>query len=157
MRIRKENQDFINFITSTPAFFLAAGVFAYILYLVNGKLPTEINVFDFIIIILASFRMTRLLVYDKVMEFFRGLFVKIERIEVLEDEVKIHSKNYPYGIRRTVHDLLHCPWCTNVWASLIASFLYFLSPISWFFIFLLAVSGAGTFIQIITNKIEFSK
>jgi len=148
-RFLKTNQDFINFISSTPAFFLA------VLYSTLGALPTKIGVFDFVIIILASFRITRLFVYDKVMEFFRDLFVDIKSVEVQDDEVVVRKKNFPYGIRRTVHDLLYCPWCTNAWVSLFIAFFYFLSPVFWFFIFMFAVSGAGTFIQIITNKVEF--
>lgn len=157
MRIQKTNQDFINFITSIPAFGITMVFLAYILYIARGGMPSEIKIFDFILIVLASFRTTRLFVYDKVMEFFRDLFMKVEKIDVLESEVVIHKKNFSYGIRRTVRDLLYCPWCTNVWVSLFIIFFYFLSPLSWFFIFALAVSGAGTFIQIITNKIEFLK
>lgn len=156
-RIQKENQDFINFITSVPAFFILSVLLAYALYKIKGGLPREIKLFDFILIILASFRMTRLFVYDKVMEFFRNLFARFVDIKVLEDDVRINTVNFPYGIRRTVRDLLYCPWCTNVWMSLILGFFYFLSPLSWFFIFIIAISGAGTFIQIITNKVEFSK
>lgn len=156
-RFTKTNQDFINFISSGPAFSIAAVFLAYVLYKKNGKLPmpADINPFDVLILVFASFRLTRLFVYDKVMEFFRDLFVDIKDIELLDDEVAVHKKNFPYGLRRTVHDLLHCPWCTNVWMSLFVIFFYYFSAISWFFIFMLAISGAGTFIQIITNKIEF--
>lgn len=155
---KKTNQDFINFIISAPAFSIAAAGLAYILYIKNGKLPmpNDISPFDVLILVFASFRLTRLFVYDKVMDFFRDLFTDIKNIEVLEEDIKIHKKNFPYGIRRTVHDLLYCSWCTNVWMSLFVIFFYYFSIISWFFIFMLAISGAATIIQIITNKIEFS-
>ncbi len=132
-------QDFINFITSVPLFLLCTALCAYLLYLHRGSLPSSIPVFDFILIILAVFRLSELFVYDKVMRYFRKLFETDET-----------------GLRRTVYDLLSCPWCVGVWAALAVTFFYFLTPAAWYFILLLAVSGVSTFIQITINLLGWS-
>ncbi len=143
-RFRRENQDFINFIISSVAYISLVIILISILNS-KGTLPNRISVFDFVLILFATLRLTELFVYDKVMQFFRD----IEEIEIKKTPTK-------YGLRRTVHDLLGCPWCTSIWTATIITFLYFLIPEIWILILILAVSGGATMIQLATNMIGWT-
>ncbi len=43
-----------------------------------GYFPQGIEIFDVVLLALATLRLTRLIVYDKIMRFFRELFMKKE-------------------------------------------------------------------------------
>lgn len=129
-----KNKAFWNFFFSLV---YAALVFLWveILYSQN-KLPHSIPVFDFILVVLAVFRLTHLFVYDYITGYIREFFGKFQN-----------------GPGKTVANLLSCPWCTGVWVALWVSFFYFLTPIVWYVIFIIAVGGAGTFIDIAAERI----
>ena len=111
-------------------------VLAGLVWLVDERFPTEISTFDFILLSLATFRLIRLFVYDKV-----SLFVR----EYFADEKS--------GPKKTIGDLLGCPWCFGVWAGTLLVFFYYVMPMAWFVILILAVSGVASFIQILINMI----
>ncbi len=130
----KKNQIFWNFIFTVIYMFLVI-VSGLILYFLN-KFPSQIGIFDFIVLIFAIFRLIRLFVYDYIMKYIRNYFEKFES-----------------GPGKTMSNLLNCPWCTGIWMALFASFFYFLTPIAWYPIFLLAVAGIASYFQIIIIKI----
>lgn len=94
---------------------------------------TQLGVFDFIIISLASYRLTRLLIYDKVLNFVRDKIVKSE-----SEKGWIVSSRY----------FLTCPWCAGVWMSLFITSLYLYHDLGKFLAYILAVSGVASFIHI---------
>ncbi len=135
-------------------FFVAILTFsALILARVNGGLPSGITTFDLVLIILATFRLTRLFVYDKVSKFFRDWFLDEENLISQDGELLIARTRPEDGPRRTGLELLECPWCVGVWFAALVVFFYYLTPITWYFILILAVSGVSTFIQILANMI----
>jgi hypothetical protein len=119
---------------------------------VRGTFPTAISVFDFVLLALAAFRITRLIVYDKIARWFRELFADTREFE--EDGILyVEIKPYGVGMRHTIHDLLQCPWCIGVWSGLIVTFFYFVFPWAWVLILFLAVAGASSLFQVIANLI----
>jgi Protein of unknown function (DUF1360) len=102
----------------------------------------EISLLDFTILALASFRLTRLIVFDKITEFIRNpFFDEIE--EVNEDglmEVYYFPKQTP--IKKFLGELLSCYWCTGIWvsAALVLGYIFFSS---FFEIFILVFAVAG--------------
>jgi hypothetical protein len=132
---------------------------AWYLWSIN-RLPIAINVFDFTLIILASFRITRLFVYDAVTQFVRHWF--LDEIVVDENmyedakEILVMRKIPSEGPRRVMFQLLSCPWCFGLWASLWVSFLYFATPFAWFPILVLAVAGVATLLQLIANAVGWT-
>jgi len=88
-----------------------------------------INVWTLLMIGLASFRLTRLVVFDKITEFIRRPFLD-EVVEVNEngdEEVYILPKEK--GIRRWIGELLSCYWCSGIWCSAFLVGLYLFYPI----------------------------
>lgn len=153
--IKKDDQDFWNFMYSL-FFITISGILFFTVYTVKGSLPTSIPIFDFSIIILATFRLTRLFVYDKIAKFFRDFFTIVEERYTEEGVTYFEKKEPVYGPKRTAYDLLTCPWCFSVWASVVVVFFYLITPISWVIICILAISGVASFIQITANMIGWS-
>ena len=129
-----KEQDFWNFIFSV--FFV--GVLAAAIWhikQVQGGFPIAVPPFDALLIALATFRVTRLMVYDKITRWFRDLFVG------------------GWGPFATIADLLQCPWCIGIWGALVIIFVYSVFPWGWLFVFFLAMAGAGSLLQVIANII----
>lgn len=74
------------------------------------------NWLTFCLFALAVFRLTRLIVFDKIMEWLRRPFHE----EYTVDGV-IYIEMKGKGLRRWIGELLSCYWCTGVWCS---GFLY---------------------------------
>jgi hypothetical protein len=102
---------------------------------------------------LAIFRITRLFVYDKITQFFRDLFMQARTIQGADGLAYIERRPYKGGPLRTVSDLLSCPWCTGMWASLFVVYFYYTLPFAWYVILMLAIAGVGNLLQLIANMI----
>ncbi len=145
----KEDQNYWNVIFSV--FFICVLFLAlWMLYRQLNSFPRSIPVFDAVLLAFASFRITRLVVYDKITRFFREWFVT--KREVSQGDIDwVELSPLGRGFRHTMYDLLGCPWCVGLWSGLISCFFYFMYPWAWFIILFLAVSGAGSLLQISAN------
>lgn len=124
------------------------------LYSTNGSLPTSIKMFDFWMILLATFRLTRLFVYDKITYFLRDMFQHTEEEYTQEGITYTKKVERTSGPLRVAYELLVCPWCFSVWAGLLVCYAYFLrTELFWLPIFILAISGVATAIQIVVNMV----
>ncbi|NBD74071.1 DUF1360 domain-containing protein [Patescibacteria group bacterium] len=116
-----------------------------------GELPTSIAFFDAALIALATFRLTRLFVYDRITRWMRDLTVDKEVVsEAPLSSVTIRQPVIA-GPRRALHELVTCPWCFGVWAALLTSFAYFATPYAWYPIFVLAIAGVASVLQVGAN------
>jgi Protein of unknown function (DUF1360) len=111
------------------------------------------NSFHFILLALASFRLTRLIVFDKITEFIRKpFFDEIEETnEKGEKEYFVVPKKS--GLRGWIGTLLSCHWCTGVWSAIFLVLVYRFGP-SWFgmVIVILAVAGVAALIETLVQK-----
>lgn len=145
--MRITDQYFWNFVFSL--FFIALIVFAAIvLDSVGYKTLEDLELTDYVLMTLAAMRLTRLFVYDKITAFFREQFYNAE---VVRKEVRLVKPEG--GPKRTVLELLLCPWCFGIWASALVVFCYMLTPIFWYPILFLALAGAASMLQIVANLI----
>ncbi|HEY4501745.1 MAG TPA: DUF1360 domain-containing protein [Candidatus Paceibacterota bacterium] len=102
----------------------------------RGGFLVAVPPFDALIMVFATFRITRLVVYDRIMLWFREFFADRRG-----------------AFMAVVADLLQCPWCIGVWAALAVMFAYFVYPWAWSVIFFLALAGAGSLVQVIANAV----
>ncbi|OGG47310.1 hypothetical protein A2671_00625 [Candidatus Kaiserbacteria bacterium RIFCSPHIGHO2_01_FULL_49_13] len=116
----------------------------------SGRLPIAIDFFDSVLVVLAAFRLTRLFVYDRILQFFRDWFLDVSTVSE-EGEVLILRNRASRGPRRTITELLGCPWCFGLWSAATVTFFYFATPLAWFPIFVLAVAGVTTLFQLGAN------
>ncbi|MCA9366401.1 DUF1360 domain-containing protein [Candidatus Kaiserbacteria bacterium] len=145
--IRITDQYFWNFVFGI--FFLILLGFAAIVIKSEGGVDlAAMTPMEFIILSLATLRFTRLFVYDHATKWLREQFWDAKKLRtgyVLEKPKT--------GPRRTLADLMSCPWCFGVWSATVVLFLYSAVPYGDFFILLLAVSGLGTFFQLGANLV----
>lgn len=146
----KDDQNFWNFwllVLSAVLLLIEIWILA-----VFDRVPTSVTVFDLTLIVLATFRLTRLFVYDTIMQFVRDWFLKKE-VSVVDGKLHIHREKYQSGIKRALSDLFSCPWCAGLQLAILVVFFYYLTPISWIVILMFAVGGAATFIQLVANAV----
>jgi len=143
--IRVTDQYLWNFVFST--FFLIMVVLGAIILDGEARLEwSELTLLDYTLITLASWRVTRLFVYDAVTKFLREQFY----------DAKKSGRGYRLekpkaGPRRTLADLLSCPWCFGVWATATVTFFYLLSDWAVFPVVILAISAVATYLQLLSN------
>lgn len=102
-----------------------------------------------IVLGLASFRLTRLVVFDKITEFIRSPF-----LDEVEEDGEIYTVPKASGIRKWIGGLLSCYWCTGVWASAGLLGLYvFLPKMGIAVILILAVAAIGGILETIIGRL----
>lgn len=103
---------------------------------------------------LASFRLTRLIVFDKITEFLRSPFLD-EIVEIDENGLEqTYLIAKPSGIRKWLGELLTCYWCTGIWSSIFLVSIYFIFPTAGeIIIVVLSVAAIGSIIETIISKI----
>lgn len=105
----------------------------------------SLGVFDVTLLALATFRLTRLIVSDKIFSFARIIF-----IDTLPDGTDVKPAK---GFRRAVAELIECLWCVGMWAALPLVVFYSVSPIGRFFVVVLAITALGSFIQVVSRRV----
>ena len=112
------------------------------------------NWFLLVLFSFASFRLTRLIVYDKITKFLRAPF--IEELEVPEEDGSLvtYTKIKGSGLQKWIGELLSCYWCTGVWMTAFLLLLYYWAPkLAEPLVFLLAIAGIAAVIETIVSKL----
>jgi len=147
--IRITDQYFWNFVFSL--FFIGMVVMGVIILDTEGHLSyQELETFDIVIISLATFRVIRLFTYDTITRFFREQFYNA----TVTKSGKVTLSKPVTGPRRTIADLLTCPWCFGLWAASTVTFFYLLTPAAYFPILILAVAAIASLLQNISRLIS---
>lgn len=130
-------------------FYIGLVIMAAIILSTEARMPyTDLTLLDLTIISLASFRVTRLFVYDSMTKFIREQFYDAKVVRNKVTLVKPET-----GPRRTLADLVCCPWCFGVWATTCVTFFYLLTPLAYFPILILALASIATLLQLFANMI----
>lgn len=130
-------------------FFLALVVMGAVI--IDGESTKGIGqlvMMDYVLMTLATWRVIRLVVYDAVFKWFREQFYDAKETRggvVLEKPVS--------GPRRTLADLISCPWCFGVWAAAMVTFFYLMFSWAFYPVLFLAVAAVATFMQLLANLI----
>lgn len=75
------------------------------------------NPFFFFVLSLASFRLTRLVVYDTLTSFLRKPFHEIVEETMPGGTTETFLVVKGEGIRKWMGELLSCYWCTGIWCA----------------------------------------
>jgi hypothetical protein len=130
-------------------FYLALLGMACIILMSESHIPfSELTHTDFVLITLASLRLTRMFVYDSMTKFLREQFYDVKIVRTKITLVKPGG-----GPRRTLADLMSCPWCFGVWATSTVVFFYLLTPYAYIPVLILALSSLVSMLQITANMI----
>lgn len=110
------------------------------------------NALDLILLSLASFRLTRLIVFDKITSFIRKPFFQEEEEKNEKGEIEIYIVPKKSGFKGWVGELLSCYWCTGVWITIfIVCISYFIPYWSGPLIVVLAVAGLASLLETIVQ------
>jgi len=109
--------------------------------------------YSLVLLILASFRLTRLVVHDKITAFIRRPFIEeiiIEEKGVPVTYIKVKGK----GLRKFIGELLSCTWCSGIWCTVIlVGCLVYFPTIGEFLVLLLAIAGGAGVMETIVSKL----
>ena len=145
--IRITDQYFWNFVFGV--FFVILIILAAIILETESRiLYTELAVTDYVLMTLATWRLVRLFVYDAITKFFREQFWDIKKVGK-----GVQLEKPKFGPRRTIADLLSCPWCFGVWAGALVIFFYMMTPYAVFPVTILALAAVASFLQIFSNLV----
>lgn len=99
-----------------------------------------------LIISLASFRITRLFVFDKITENLRSPF-----FDEMMEEGEIFLVPKPKGVRKWIGEMISCYWCTGIWvsAALVIGYTYLPS----FFIPLIIIFAVAAIASVVETGI----
>lgn len=106
-----------------------------------------------LILILASFRLTHLLVYDDITAPLRRLFVTTTIVTLDHGQQAVQHEVAPKGLKRWLGMLFTCHWCMGVWSSLILTLLWVFVPYAIWLLVILAVAGAAAIIETIVLRL----
>ena len=98
----------------------------------------EMGIREALVIILASYRMTRIIVFEKIFKFLRDAFKRRENLYVIG----------------TLSSIITCPWCSGVWVSLIIVVFYYLVPYGILLAYVLALSGLASLVILYSNMMQ---
>ena len=145
--IRITDQYFWNVIFGL--FFLLLTIMGAIILQTETRIPFDkLGVTDFVLITLASWRVTRLFVDDAMTKWLREQFYDVKKVGKGFTLAKPAT-----GPRRTLAELFSCPWCFGTWAAAMMTFLYLITPFAYYFTLFLAISAVASFLHILTNMI----
>lgn len=107
-----------------------------------------------IIFALASFRLTRLIVFDKITAFIRQPFHK--EVEEIGDDgvVEVYIEMKGSGLRAWIGELLSCYWCTGIWCTAFVYGAWMIWPQGAEpLLVILAIAGAAGLIEALVMKL----
>ncbi|GAF66854.1 hypothetical protein BTS2_3759 [Bacillus sp. TS-2] len=108
---------------------------------------------EIIILALATFRFTHLLVFDKITNFIRKPFQHIKEERMENGEVVEYVSVKGTGIRKFIGEILSCYWCTGIWMACVLFFLYsWLPVIMGPILIIFAIAGIAAFLEAILNR-----
>lgn len=144
---RITDQYFWNFVFSV--FFAVLIIMGAIILETEARIPlVDLTLVDFVLITLATWRLTRLFVYDGITKFIREQFWDVVKVGRGYELQKPKT-----GPRRTLADLFDCPWCMGMWLAAVVIFFYLITPYAVFPVLLLALSAVATFLQLLSNLV----
>ncbi|MGG0740837.1 DUF1360 domain-containing protein [Niallia taxi] len=112
---------------------------------------------ELLLLVLATFRLTRLLVFDRITEFLRRIVLDeiIEKGEEGTDEIYYVPKSGK--VRGFFGELISCYWCTGIWcAAFLALLYYFLPAICSPLVLILAIAGAASIIEAVVQRVIYN-
>jgi hypothetical protein len=130
-------------------FFLLLVFMGIVILDTESRIPlADLTLIDLTLVTLATWRLTRLFVYDTITKFIREQFADV--VKEIDGYVLIKPKRGP---RRTLYELFNCPWCFGVWAAATVLFFYLLTPLAVYPVLFLAIAGVASFLQLLANLV----
>lgn len=141
------------YIVFTAIFAVLAILFVRLYGVAAVQALSNITLLQFVVLVLATFRITRLVVADRLTQWVRDLcaIVSVSTDTTTGAPYVIRTKRVK-GLRRAIGDIIGCPWCTGVWVALVVLAVYveaavYALPAAWIFLIVFAIAGGASIIQ----------
>jgi len=102
---------------------------------------------EFVVLILASFRLTRLIVYDEITSFLREPFFSVTYEDDGTGQIVRHVHLKGSGLRPWIGTLLSCHWCVGMWVAAAIVGIYCWFPSFFPLLLIIAVAGAASIVE----------
>ncbi|MCX6781424.1 MAG: DUF1360 domain-containing protein [Candidatus Magasanikbacteria bacterium] len=113
----------------------------------------QMQVFEFFVLAIATYRLTRLFVHDQIMEFVRESFYeKRETVDVETGEVMIAYIVPTMGARLLGYELFARESYVVIWAATFVTLAYIIFPVMTLFILIFAIAGLVSLGQTLLEK-----
>ena len=131
-----EQQKSWNFLATL--FYIACLVGLAYLFHLKGVTKEDFKAGDIALLSIATYRLTRILVFDKIFKFFR-------------DFLKSKEKLYVFFV---IREIITCPWCAGVWVTLTIIVFYYLVPFGDLLVYVLALAGIASIVILYSNMLH---
>ena len=121
-------------------FYLICLVGLAYMFRLKGITKEDFRIGDIALLSIATYRLTRILVFDKIFKLFRDFLKSRENLSLFF----------------VIREIITCPWCAGVWVALIMTALYYLVPFGDIFTILLTIAGIASFVTVSVNFIGLS-
>ena len=117
----------------------------------------RMTAFQFVVLALAAFRLTRLFVSDHITQWLRDIFFIITEETNSETGVMVLvRRKHAQGFRRIMADLLECSWCMGIWMAFFVIILYVAVVLDVFavgrvILYIFALAGTASLLQALTR------
>ncbi|MBU8906894.1 DUF1360 domain-containing protein [Desertibacillus haloalkaliphilus] len=114
-----------------------------------------VHPYEFFLIALAVFRLTRLIVYDQITVWLRKPFHLVRDEELEDGTVVSYLEIKGTGIKYWIGELLSCHWCVAIWSAvvLICGYMWFptiLTPV----VIILAAAAVASLMEVIVDRLS---
>jgi hypothetical protein len=107
----------------------------------------ELSWMDLAILVLASFRLTHLIVFDEITTFLREPFFTVSYEIDSAGQVVRNTHFKGTGLRQWIGKLLSCYWCVGIWSGAAIVAVYVYVPAAYPVLLVLAIAGAAAVIE----------
>ncbi|WP_209125538.1 DUF1360 domain-containing protein [Alkalihalobacillus sp. BA299] len=113
-----------------------------------------ISPFEFILLLLASFRLAHLVVFDQIMAPLRNPFHQITTETLSDGTVASYLEVKGSGVRKFIGELIACYWCTGIWTAAFLYFGFIIYPTVFLpIVIIFAIAGCGSVIEAVVQKV----
>lgn len=111
--------------------------------------------FEFFLVIIATFRLMRLLRYDFISSKLRNYLLEEREQPLGEDHIEVTIKGRGTGARYFFGELYACHWCVSIWSAifLLVGLYYFPAFFQWL-ITILSIAGLASYLQFIVEYLD---
>jgi len=113
----------------------------------GGEGVFDLSWIDMVILVLASFRLTHLIVFDEITSFLREPFIKVTYVTDSSGQVVRDFQFKGGAVRQWIGKLLSCHWCVGIWIGVLIVALYMYVPAAYPVLLILAIAGAAAVIE----------
>jgi hypothetical protein len=100
-----------------------------------------------VILVLASYRLTHLIVFDEITSFLRDPFLRISYVADEGGQIQRQIEILGTGWRYWIGKLLSCYWCVGIWSSAFFVLVYLYVPALFPLHVIFAVAGAAAILE----------